>query len=184
MALKYTVLASSVLAVWLGRGREHPACLHILSGCEVVHIGAQAHVHAQPFRKLSYAAPKIQSWTTVCNNIKWRLKRNTFPMSLWVACVPLLLLGERWVCLHCGDNDVSTAPEAWLPHSLAVVYPLSLLGITSLIPSASQQYGVHLDTIRGCIQDGHCDFAMSAQPLIEAYLSLQFPKKKLRFLGT
>lgn len=131
MALKNTVLASSVLAVWLGRGREHPACLHILCGCEVVHVGAQAHVHAQPFRKLSYAAPKVQSWTTVCNNIKWRLKRSTFPVSLWVACVPLLLLGERWVCLRCGDNDVSTAPDAWLPHSLAVVYPLSLLGITS-----------------------------------------------------
>lgn len=33
-------------------------------------------------------------------------------MSLWVACAPLLLLGERCVCLRCEDNDIPTAPEA------------------------------------------------------------------------
>lgn len=70
VALKHTALMSSVLAVCLVRGREHSACAHILSGCEGVYIGAEAHVHAQPFRELSYATPKMQSWTTVYNNIK------------------------------------------------------------------------------------------------------------------
>ena len=61
VALKHTVLASLVLAAWLGRGREHPACPDIPSGCEGVYIGAEAHVHAQPFRKLGYAVPRMQS---------------------------------------------------------------------------------------------------------------------------
>lgn len=141
VALKHTVLASSVLAVWLGR--EHPARPYILSGCEGVCIGAEAHVHAWPFRKLKYAAPKMQSWTTVCNNIKWRLKRSRFPLSLWVTCVPLLLLGDGRVCLHCGDNDVPTTPEAWRPYSSVAVCPLSCWVITSLIPSAHSSR-VHL----------------------------------------
>lgn len=74
-----------------------------------------------------------------------KTKKGIDSQCLFGLPVPFSFIWEtEGLCLHCGDNNDPTAPETWLPHSSLAVYPQSFLVITSVIPSASQQYGVHL----------------------------------------